>query len=68
MLHGDNPAVDEVTQAHGNGSHATTTVEFLAVNSPTSIVDGHDAALPRLCTGRNRLASIPYNICHGEEL
>lgn len=52
LLKGDDPAVYQVAESHGNRCAANTRVELLAVDDPTGIVYGDYASLLRLRTVR----------------
>lgn len=48
LLKGDNPALNQVAEAHGNRCAANACVELLAVDGPSGIMNGDDAPLLRL--------------------
>ena len=48
LLHGYNPAVDEVAQPDGERCSAPTAVKLLAVDCPSGVVGCHDAARRRV--------------------
>lgn len=50
LLKGDDPAVNQVAEAHGYRCAANARIELLAVDSPASVVNGNDASLLRLRT------------------
>ena len=52
LLKGDNPAINQVTESHGNRGAANARIEFLAVDGPASVVNGDYASLLRLRTIR----------------
>ena len=52
LLHGNNPAINQVAQSHGEWRTATAGIKLLAVDGPTGIMGRHDAASARLCSLR----------------
>ena len=60
LLKGDNPAINQVAESHGNRCAANARVEFLAVDGPASVVNGDYASLLRLRT--IRVARLQYLI------
>ncbi|CUQ54684.1 Uncharacterised protein [Segatella copri] len=52
LLHGNNPAINQVAQPHGEWRAATAGIKLLAIDGPTGIMSRHDAASARLCSLR----------------